>query len=244
MKPSLSDNISRVKVLVSQAEKATEVVMRNIHWEDRYSIQYSTVQYSTVCRWWVLRSYLAFLVTTFTFQLYMLPLLLAGLLGLNFYRMNQREPAHAQGGMTVDKDLVTDTCEEEEEMTEKEKDENVSLNKILQLVQDAFPLIQNCLGLVASSAEKLKNTFNWSVPFLTVIALVSLLVVSLILYLVDLRTIILILGSVKFIKNLVVPGWESNNELLDFLSRVPDDRLLQETREIPTNKQTNKQHTT
>ena len=60
----------------------------------------------------------------------------------------------------------------------------------------------------------------------------------------DLRTIILILGSVKFIKNLVVPGWESNNELLDFLSRVPDDRLLQETREIPTNKQTNKQHTT
>ena len=62
---------------------------------------------------------------------------------------------------------------------------------------------------------------------------VSLLLISLVLFLFDLRTIIMVVGSVKFLKNLVVPGWESNNELLDFLSRVPDDRLLEETRELP-----------
>ena len=173
----------------------------------------------------LLRAYLAFLVIAFTFQLYMVPLLLAGLLMASFYKTNHID-------VIVEKEVVSENSEELEEMMEKEKDENVSLNKILTLVQDAFPLIQNCLGLVASSAEKLKNTFNWSVPFLTFIALISLLVISVILFLVDLRTLVIILGSVKFIKNLILPGWESNNELLDFLSRVPDDRLLQETKEI------------
>ena len=206
----LTDNIARVKSLVSQAERTVETVSRNIHWEDRL---------------WVLRAYLAFLVIAFTFQLYMVPLLLAGLLLASFYKTNHID-------VIVEKEVVSENSEELEEMMEKEKDENVSLNKILTLVQDAFPLIQNCLGLVASSAEKLKNTFNWSVPFLTLIALISLLVISVILFLVDLRTLVIILGSVKFIKNLILPGWESNNELLDFLSRVPDDRLLQETKEI------------
>ena len=45
--------------------------------------------------------------------------------------------------------------------------------------------------------------------------------------------VIMITGSIKFIKNLIRPGHEANNELLDFLSRVPDDKMLLETRELP-----------
>ena len=165
----------------------------------------------------------------------MVPLLLAAILAVKFVRLKHWE---AVAGVDLDKVAVREWVEEETEETdlrerEKEEKEDVSLNKIMQMVQDAFPLIQNCLGLVASWAEKVKNTLNCSVPFLSLIAMLGLILLSLILALLDLRTIIILLGSVKFLKNLLVPGWESNNELLDFLSRVPDDRLLEETRELP-----------
>ena len=211
-----SDNVARVKTLYSQAEQVVVTAGRSIHWGRRS---------------WVLQTWIIFLLVTATIQLYMLPLLLAAVLAVKFVRLKHRE---AVAGVDCDKVTVREWPEEYEESLDREKEEkeDVSLNKIMQMVQDAFPLIQNCLGLVASSAEKLKNTFNFSVPFLSLIALVSLLLISLVLALFDLRTIILVVGSVKFLKNLVVPGWESNNELVDFLSRVPDDRMLEETREL------------
>ena len=167
----------------------------------------------------------------------MVPLLLAAILAVKFVRLKHREAVTGVDweSQVAVKEWVEEETEEDTGLRDREKEEkeDVSLNKIMQIVQDAFPLIQNCLGLVASSAEKVKNTLNCSVPFLSLIAMLSLLLLSLILALLDLRTIIILLGSVKFLKNLVVPGWESNNELLDFLSRVPDDRLLEETRELP-----------
>ena len=212
-----SDNVARVKTLVSQAEQAVLAAGRSVHWERRS---------------WVLQAWLLFLLVATTLQLYMLPLLLAAILAVQFVRLKHRE---AVAGVDCEKEAAREWSEEEEEILDREKEEreDVSLNKIMQIVQDAFPLIQNCLGLVASSAEKLKNTFNLSVPFLSLIAMVSLLLIALILALFDLRTIIILVGSLKFLKNLIVPGWESNNELLDFLSRVPDDRLLEDTRELP-----------
>lgn len=210
-----SDNVARVKTLYSQAEQVVLTAGRSIHWERRS---------------WVLQTWIIFLLVTATLQLYMLPLLLAAVLALKFVRLKHRE---AVAGVDCDKVTVREWPEEYEESLDREEKEDVSLNKIMVMVQDAFPLIQNCLGLLASSAEKLKNTFNFSVPFLSLIALVSLLLISVLLALFDLRTIILVVGSVKFLKNLVVPGWESNNELVDFLSRVPDDRMLEETRELP-----------
>ena len=212
-----SDNVARVKTLYSQAEQLVLAAARGVHWERRS---------------WVLQTWVIFLLVTINLQLYMLPLLLAISLAVKFVRLKHSE---AVAGVDCEKVTVREWTEEYEDGPDKEKEEkeDVSLNKIMQIVQDAFPLIQNCLGLIASSAEKLKNTFNFSVPFLSLIALVSLLLISLVLALFDLRTIIIVVGSVKFIKNLIVPGWESNNELLDFLSRVPDDRLLEETRELP-----------
>ena len=114
----------------------------------------------------------------------------------------------------------------------EEGDGNVSLNKIMTIVQDAFPMIQNCLGQIASFTEKIKNTFNCSVPFLSGLACLSLSLISFLLMFLSLRTVILVAGSVKFIKNLYCPGISSNNELLDFITRVPDDKMLTEAREL------------
>ena len=53
--------------------------------------------------------------------------------------------------------------------------------------QDAFPLIQRVLGQIASYSEKIKNTFNFSVPFLSILAIISLLIISIILMFINIR---------------------------------------------------------
>lgn len=48
-------------------------------------------------------------------------------------------------------------------------------------------MVQNALGYVASLGEGVKNTFNFSVPFLSWLAIVILAGVALILYFISLR---------------------------------------------------------
>lgn len=66
------------------------------------------------------------------------------------------------------------------------------------------------------------STFDFSVPFLSILAMVALAVASLLLFFVPLRYIILVWGINKFTKKLRSPNAIDNNELMDFLSRVPD----------------------
>ncbi len=46
------------------------------------------------------------------------------------------------------------------------------------------------------------------------------------------RFLVIVWGINKFGKKLVRPNYEPNNELLDFLSRVPDDEELLDAREL------------
>ena len=176
------------------------------------------------------RAFIIFMTVTYYFEPYMAPIGLL-LFFLKHFLVN-RYLGQKQTAVT---ETVLNVSDEEEDPEDKEEDkeEKKSIKEKLQAIQEVSFMVQNGLGYAAHFCEAVKNTFNFSVPFLSLIALVSLLLISLVLALFDLRTIIIVVGSVKFIKNLIVPGWESNNELLDFLSRVPDDRLLEETRELP-----------
>jgi len=70
------------------------------------------------------------------------------------------------------------------------------------------------------------SAVGWSVPWLSVLAIVVLSIASVILYLVPLRYLALAWGVNKFTKKLRAPNAIDNNELLDYLSRVPSDREL------------------
>ena len=70
------------------------------------------------------------------------------------------------------------------------------------------------------------SAFGWSVPWLTVLAMIVLSIASMILYYVPLRYLALAWGINKFTKKLRAPNAIDNNELLDYLSRVPSDREL------------------
>lgn len=70
------------------------------------------------------------------------------------------------------------------------------------------------------------STFNFSVPELTWLAVVLLLGAILVLHFVPLRWLLLFWGLMKFSRRLLRPNTIPNNELLDFLSRVPDNEEI------------------
>lgn len=60
-------------------------------------------------------------------------------------------------------------------------------------------------------------------PFLSWLAIFVLTIAMFVLYYIPLRYLIMIWGVNKFTKKLRSPDAINNNELLDFLSRVPDN---------------------
>uniref|UniRef100_A0A0N5A7A4 Multiple C2 and transmembrane domain-containing protein 1 n=1 Tax=Parastrongyloides trichosuri TaxID=131310 RepID=A0A0N5A7A4_PARTI len=88
---------------------------------------------------------------------------------------------------------------------------------------DHLILVQEAIHYIVSLMERIMNTFNFSVPYLSLLGTVSLLVISIILYFIPIRWIIMIWGINKFTKKLRNPHFIPNNELLDFLSRVPSN---------------------
>jgi len=112
------------------------------------------------------------------------------------------------------------------------QEEKRSLKEKLQAVQEVTLTVQNSIGTLASLLESIKNTFNFSVPFLSYLAVALLVAASLLLYAIPLRYLILGWGVNKFTRKLLRPHSIPNNELLDFLSRVPDDEDLADYREI------------
>ncbi len=86
--------------------------------------------------------------------------------------------------------------------------------------QEVTAMVQNALGAVASLGESVKNTFNFSVPFLSWLAIWALGAAAVLLYFVSPRYLIMAWGLNKFTKKLIRPNFVNNNEVMDFLSRV------------------------
>uniref|UniRef100_A0A8C4NZJ4 Multiple C2 domains, transmembrane 1b n=1 Tax=Dicentrarchus labrax TaxID=13489 RepID=A0A8C4NZJ4_DICLA len=145
-----------------------------------------------------------FVVVVWNFELYMLPLALLLLLVWNYFFSSSRETESEHRGF-MDK---------------------------LYAIQDVFISVQNALDEVASHGERIKNTVNWTVPFLSWLAITALCSATVLLYLIPLRYLVLAWGVNKFTKKLRDPYMIDNNELLDFLSRVPSDVQVMQYREL------------
>ncbi|XP_041836961.1 multiple C2 and transmembrane domain-containing protein 2 isoform X4 [Melanotaenia boesemani] len=178
----------------------------------------STVQYIKSCFQWesVQRSLLAFLgfvVTVWYWEFYMLPFFLVVLTSWKYFQICFGR---------VSQDVVSMDLADEEEDDEKESERKGLLEKI-HMVQDTIITLQNLLDEIASFGERIKNTFNWSVPFLSGLALLLFVTAAVLTYYIPVRYIVLLWGINKFTKKLRNPYSIDNNEVLDFLSRVPSD---------------------
>ncbi|KAH7728606.1 multiple C2 and transmembrane domain-containing protein 1-like protein [Aphelenchoides avenae] len=114
-------------------------------------------------------------------------------------------------------------------------DKTTSLKGRFIAVQDTLTVVQNILDYIASLLERIRNTFNFTVPYLSYLAITVLCIATLLLYFVPLRWIVMAWGVNKFTKKLRNPHYIENNELLDFLSRVPCDRDLRMFHEVRSN---------
>ncbi|XP_072324799.1 multiple C2 and transmembrane domain-containing protein 2-like [Scyliorhinus torazame] len=182
---------------------------------------WNTLQYIQSCFEWqsAQRSFIAFLsylVIVWIFEIYMLPLALLMLFAWNYIQMAR--------GKVVSQHYMEDDDVDDDDDEEDEKDsEKKGLIGKIHMVQDIVITVQNILDKAASFGERIKNTFNWSVPFLSKLACAVLAVCTLVLYFASLRYLLLIWGIHKFTKKIRNPYAIDSNELLNFLSRIPSD---------------------
>ncbi|XP_069380021.1 multiple C2 and transmembrane domain-containing protein 1 isoform X4 [Paralichthys olivaceus] len=173
-------------------------------------------------------AFLLFVILVWNFELYMIPLALLLPLAWNYILIasgkDTRQDVQAMEDLMEDED-------EDFDKDDKDSERKGFMNK-LYAIQDVCISVQNALDEVASYGERIKNTFNWTVPFLSWLAIVALGVATIIIYFIPLRYIVLAWGVNKFTKKLRDPYTIDNNELLDFLSRVPSDVQVVQYREL------------
>ncbi|KAM9730057.1 multiple C2 and transmembrane domain-containing protein 1 isoform 9-T9 [Dama dama] len=175
-----------------------------------------------------LAAFVLFLFVVWNFELYMIPLVLLLLLTWNYFLIISGKDNRQRD--TVVEDMLEDE-EEEDDKDDKDSEKKGFINKIYA-IQEVCISVQNILDEVASFGERIKNTFNWTVPFLSWLAIVALCAFTAILYFIPLRYIVLVWGINKFTKKLRNPYAIDNNELLDFLSRVPSDVQVVQYQEL------------
>ncbi|XP_018416034.1 PREDICTED: multiple C2 and transmembrane domain-containing protein 1 isoform X2 [Nanorana parkeri] len=139
-------------------------------------------------------------------------------------------PQRSLAAFLVMEDMLEDE-EEEDDKDDKDSEKKGFMNK-LYAIQEVCVSVQNVLEEVASMGERIKNTFNWTVPFLTWLAIIALCVLTAVLYFIPLRYLVLLWGINKFTKKIRSPYTIDNNEIFDFLTRVPSDVQLVQYHEL------------
>uniref|UniRef100_A0A671KQB1 Multiple C2 and transmembrane domain-containing protein 2-like n=1 Tax=Sinocyclocheilus anshuiensis TaxID=1608454 RepID=A0A671KQB1_9TELE len=177
-----------------------------------------TLQYIKSCFHWEntqrsITAFLIFVVTVWLWELFMLPLFLLLLIGWNYFHITPGMASYSQ-------DLVSSLSFFFLSLQESEKK---GLMEKIHMVQEIVLTVQNILDEVACIGERVKNTFNWAVPFLLFLTCLVLFLATAALYYIPLRYIVLAWGVNKFTKKLFNPYAIDNNEILDFLKRVPSD---------------------
>ncbi|XP_062868413.1 multiple C2 and transmembrane domain-containing protein 2 [Trichomycterus rosablanca] len=186
--------------------------VRNIYRAISQMLQYikSCFQWESVQR--SITAFVLFLLTVWYWEFYMLPLFLVILLVWNYAQVASERGNQEQDCMDSD----------DEDEDERESERKGLIEKI-HMVQDIVITVQNLLEETACFAERIKNMFNWSVPFLSNLAFLVFIIITVVTYFIPLRYVVLIWGIHKFTKKLRNPYAIDNNEVMDFLSRVPSD---------------------
>ncbi|XP_077417001.1 multiple C2 and transmembrane domain-containing protein 1 isoform X2 [Vanacampus margaritifer] len=206
-------------------------------------------------------AFVLFVVLVWNFELYMIPLALLLPLAWNYILITSgkdtRQDVQAMEDLMEDED--EDFDKDDRDPKPEAGDDSRGKNHILEdmlaswhfewmlamvdserkgfmnklyAIQDVCISVQNALDEVASYGERIKNTFNWTVPFLSWLIIVALGMATVIVYFIPLRYIVLAWGVNKFTKKLRDPYTIDNNEILDFLSRVPSDVQVVQYREL------------
>lgn len=208
----LQKNLSRVTAMVGSVLEVGRFINSCFQWESKPR---------------TITAFISFLVIVWNFELYMLPISILLVFLWKYVEISISEKYNKP----QEEEEYADSDEEEDETSEG-KESKSSLADKWHTVERVCQTIQNKLDEVACLGERIKNTFNFTVPWLTWFAILVLFVATVILYFIPVRFLILAWGINKFTKKLRKPHAIPNNELLDFLSRVPSDAQLKSYQEL------------
>lgn len=204
-------NVLRLKNITMHLYEYGKILQSCFEWE-------STFQSAVALIFW--------LIICYYFEPWMIPL--AGLLIF----MKQYLVRKLTGPETVPWDEIADSDLDDEDEEDKDKEEKKSLKERLQAIQEVTQGVQNAIGRIATFGESIKNTFNFTVPYLSWIAVGLLVAAALVLFLVPVRYLLMLWGMNKFFRRILRPHSVPNNELLDLISRIPDDEMLLDYRDL------------
>uniref|UniRef100_A0A914XGZ1 C2 domain-containing protein n=2 Tax=Plectus sambesii TaxID=2011161 RepID=A0A914XGZ1_9BILA len=202
------NNVQRVKQFVVAAVEVRNFVQSCFDWESPIRS---------------ILAFICFMVITYCFETYLLPLCLLLLFVKAYVFKTVVDGLGA--GRKAEQEEYYDSEDDDGDLDDK-GERGTSLKERVAAVQDTLAMVQNSLDFLASLLERIRNTFNFTSPYLSTLAIAVLSIATMLLYMIPLRWIIMAWGINKFTKKLRNPHFIPNNELLDFLSRVPSDKEL------------------
>ncbi|KAL0872114.1 hypothetical protein ABMA27_004534 [Loxostege sticticalis] len=201
-------NLSRAKAVSQWVLDALRVIKTCFEWESRKSNAIALLVWIIFC---------------WNFKIWMTPLLLlipfVKYRPERYYLVNWRKIL-----LKGPKEVVIDKIDKEEKTSLIQK-----LNSLQEMVQS----VQNGIGKVGSIGESIKNLCNFTVPYVSFLAVFFILATSLIMFIIPLKFILIGWGIHKFTRKILRPNRIPNSEILDLLSRVPDDETLLDCEELP-----------
>ncbi|XP_063372525.1 multiple C2 and transmembrane domain-containing protein-like isoform X2 [Cydia amplana] len=205
-------NVMRLKAIIMWFIEIGKILQDCFEWESRVRSFFGLLVWLAFC---------------YYYEMWMLPFLILVFLTRNWliYRLTGGNPLLQP---VDDEDLLAEEDDEEE----VDKEEKKSLKERLQAIQEVTQTVQNAIGYVASLGEAVKNLANFTVPYLSYIAIIMLFGAMVVLYVIPLRYLLMAWGINKFTRKILRPHTIPNNEVLDLLSRVPDDEILLDCREL------------
>nr|CUU98683.1 hypothetical transcript [Hymenolepis microstoma] len=102
------------------------------------------------------------------------------------------------------------------------KSEGKTVKTFLSAYKEKKNRVFEVIEGIASTYERIEGLFNWRIPWLSTLFVITMLIMTATLFLVPFKFIIMLYGLIKFTKKILRPNAPRNNELKDLLSRVPD----------------------
>ncbi|KAJ8713341.1 hypothetical protein PYW07_013711 [Mythimna separata] len=206
---TFSRNLARAKVVFNWTMDSFRVMKSCFEWESR---QANVIALTT----WLLFCWF--------FKIWMLPLLI--LIPFFWYRPPKyflvRWKDYLFKGPPIEDDSKKEKAKKNQSLRQK-------INSLTEMVQS----VQNFIGAFANLGESIKNLFNFTVPFLSLLAIFIILVIAFVMFMIPTKYIFMTWGIHKFTRKILRPNRVPNNEILDLLSRVPNDEILLNCEEIP-----------
>ncbi|KAJ0181208.1 hypothetical protein K1T71_003293 [Dendrolimus kikuchii] len=208
--PLIYNNLKFIKIIFDCIQIGNEYLKNVFEWDNR---EKSALALGAWLLFW------------YFFRIWMTPLLL--IIPFIYYWVGHRNNTIVA--------LIPSVCPSDDESSEEDlettKDEKTLKTRIYDL-QDFTLTIKNGIDYIVSLVERIKNLINFTVPYLSYLAMTALVCLTVAFYLIPVNYLFMVLGIYKFMRKYLNPDRVPNNDILDFISRVPDDETLKQWKEL------------